>query len=39
MTDADVTEPASQHSDAEAPVPYRSGFVAVVDVRTSANRR
>ena len=30
MTDADVTEPASQHSDAEAPVPYRSGFVAVV---------
>ena len=30
MTDADVTEPASQHSDAEAPVPYRSGFVVVV---------
>lgn len=30
MTDADVTEPASQHFDAEAPVPYRSGFVAVV---------
>ena len=30
MTDADVTEPASQHSDTEAPVPYRSGFVAVV---------
>ncbi len=30
MTDADVTEPASQHSDAEAPVPYGSGFVAVV---------
>ena len=30
MTDADVTEPAFQRSGAVTPVPYRSGFVAVV---------
>ena len=30
MTDAATTETTSDHSDSATPVPYRSGFVAVV---------
>mgnify|MGYP000472675115 FL=1 len=30
MTDAATTETTSDHSDSTTPVPYRSGFVAVV---------
>lgn len=30
MTDAAMTETPSNHSDSTTPVPYRSGFVAVV---------